>query len=314
MRISGFNPNMSIETFRTIAKNNETTPEQLEDAIYKALSENNATALSEGLSETVAGKIQELAKARNKNIFNFVKALNGLGDTKDELQETNAIYALKKQARREAKSAYDGISNPNDLEKKVEEIGGKALKAFKDFSVSVACVWSPRDVLGSACELIYMWLQPTKQEEVLEKLKSALKSVFLFEQNEAELYRGLEKYLERFPDGQELLKKNSETLNALVKEAKNEAEKAIEQRASEKEKREVESTEILLDRLSSYQRASQELLGDRDYLEMKAEKQRVYKNLKQLASFCKLEELTSHRKINTDSNLFLYNKTAVVYS
>lgn len=309
MRISGFNPNMSIEAFRDIAKNIDTTPEQLEGAINKALSENSAATLSEGLSETVAEKIHELAKARDKNIFSFIKALNSLGDTKDELRETVAIYAVKKQARKEAQEAYYKITNPEDHEKKVEEIGEKALKAFKAFTKAIECMRTPRDVLGSASEVVYMWGRPGKQEELLEQLKSALKEVFLFNQSEEELYLRLEEYLERFPDGKELLKTHTERLKALVEEAKIEAEKTTKQYALEKEQREIENVSMLLTRLDSYQRAGKELLEEADYIKMKDEKRRVYKHLEQLASFCKLEELTSHKKITQESlNLLLHAK------
>lgn len=309
MRISGFNPNMSIEAFRDIATNIDTTPEQFEEAVNKALSENSAATLSEGLSETVAEKIHELAKARDKNIFSFVKTLNSLGDTKDELRETAAIYAVKKQARKEAQEAYYRIVNPDDHEKKVEEMGEKALKAFRNFTRAIECMRTPMDVLGSASEVVYMWGQPGKQEEILEQLKSVLREVFLFDQSEEELYLRLEEYLEKFPDGKELLKTHAETLKALVKEAKIEAEKTTKQYAIEKEQREIENVSVLLARLDSYQRAGKELLEDADYIKMKDEKKRVYKHLEQLASFCKLEELTSHKKITQESlSLLLHAK------
>jgi hypothetical protein len=309
MRISGFNPNMSIEAFRDIATNIDTTPEQFEEAVNKALSENSAATLSEGLSETVAEKIHELAKARDKNIFSFVKTLNSLGDTKDELRETAAIYAVKKQARKEAQEAYYRIVNPDDHEKKVEEMGEKALKAFRNFTRAIECMRTPMDVLGSASEVVYMWGQPGKQEEILEQLKSVLREVFLFNQSEEELYLRLEEYLEKFPDGKELLKTHAETLKALVKEAKIEAEKTTKQYAIEKEQREIENVSVLLARLDSYQRAGKELLEDADYIKMKDEKKRVYKHLEQLASFCKLEELTSHKKITQESlSLLLHAK------
>jgi len=72
MRISGFNPNISIESFREIANNAETTPTQLEEAAYRALSQNNKAVLAQDLPLEIAEKINTFAANRSNLAINSV--------------------------------------------------------------------------------------------------------------------------------------------------------------------------------------------------------------------------------------------------
>jgi len=227
------------------------------------------------------------------------------------LKESNPIYAVKKQAGSDAEKIFYGFSKV-DLESTVTELGEKALTKFKKLKELECCVPSDFNVLGSAVEVIYIWLKGgPKQEETQEKLKIALKDVFLLKKSEEDLDVRLSDYLKRFDDADELLATYSETLTAIIKDVKMEAEATILKNIAEKEERELKRREEFLTHLNAYQRASAELQECADYNDMKKSKETLYVTLQELSTFCSIEELASHGKMNNDSKNFLYSKVAI---
>jgi hypothetical protein len=315
MTIIGFNPSMSVEQFQQVAKTEASSPEQIKTATFVALARNKIEALTACLSADLVEKIQGYAQEREQMVNGCVRQLNALGDCKDDLLVSSESYKTSKKAREVARNAYLTLVGLDSAlaNKTLETLEGQhaALsKVFAKFKTVFAncCSQSPIAIIENALRALQYGDKDDQQkrEKTIEQLRHAIQWWFLdCDLNPSyDLKEHLCKY-GSYPDS---------TMQVLVEQlpiARQKAQEIKAKREAERGERIAQNREILERNISVYQGAKEKCKGEEGYQQYTAKKQAFYKVLQEVGAFCTLSELTSHSKINNQSQSLLYRKTKV---
>ncbi|WP_068466868.1 hypothetical protein [Candidatus Protochlamydia phocaeensis] len=332
MRIVGFNPQISVETFQTFVQS-QACEEEVKQVAFAALAKNKLEDLTKGLSLELTTKIQNYANERAQHITACIRQLNQLGDCRDDLLSLSADYRESKKALEKAQEAFFAFHTldshateqiEKDLESKNEKIAAKIKKFEKAYNNCVA--QSPiASVIQASDELDSLLKQDSSdfqaeglneeeqkiisarekaKEQAIAHLNLTLTAFFV----EGLPFSNLKDINTYFNSTQRFL----EIFNEQVLIAEKKAKELLLKKEVEKQDKTEANRSILLEKLGSYHSFYERLLLDDRYQGYCLKKKEAYSQLTQLSGFCLLSELIQHPKTTTETKNKLYRTIQVI--
>ena len=296
MQIQRFNPIMDVETFQKTMQS-DVAEEVIKNAAFVALASNKPEELVTGLNTDLASKVNHYVKERTKRITEFVRGLNALGDSRDDLLLSNPHFQESKEALKAARTAYftlNGLDRGVLAEMKDSfQMNSLELAKMTKFAKYYrnCCEQSPIAILEDALSVLDSQSKDEEeQQKKIDGLKEAIQNCFL----ELGISFDLIAHMTRYN------KYESEVLNIFEEQVPSMLEEAKHIHVKRKDEIEA-SKKMLLVHLNSYLSCHDELVKDSAYTRYFDGKKKVSLELEELAGFCKFEELSNHAKITSQS-------------
>lgn len=302
-KIVGFNPITTLEDLQTLVQSNS-NENKIKTLVFAALAHHKLEELTVHFSEEMKSKIQGCAKEREEKIVQFVRLFNHL-----ETQRNGLGSAFKdlKEARVAAQKAFCNLNNSDipELQLQVAHIGAKAVKEFSKLQSTppepVREVRSPYVNFIEAIEMIiYLTLDYDGNlfKQPIEKAITNVYNTILKCLIDGLSESTLQEYItNKCPSPKAQLRVLFNEQFAIAKQ------KAIQIKEENKSK--------FLTNLQILEKNYTSLTQNENYLRFKQKKQRNDENLRELSTFCQLEELTTHPTLTTELKLKLIRKTQV---
>lgn len=305
----GFNPNISVQEFQTCIQSNPVENE-VKAMAFAALATHSQEDLIAGLNTELVERVKVYADQRASQISKFIRALNVLGDQREDLFAGCEVFKKMKEISKVAKNLVLSLEISDDL-KAVDSFGEwqafddrtlKKLKKWKSFK-ALCCMQDPLTVLRLAMGALM--LKSENEEDQLRKLVDLRHSIrWSLHENGLIDCPGLLSKVQEYS-------RYSEAVLKLFEEQFPIAETELVRMEREKPAKVELQRKELFNNLKLYQEAFQKLEFDENYEKYQLAKSQAITELEDLATFCNGAELTPHPKVTNESRAWLENKIRV---